>query len=403
MSLQASFTAIPPCLRMALSSWGGSSKTTLRILPEKTLYNDGETIVFHFPSSGVYDFANATLGMGINLTTNSTTITVSLPQGAAACIKRMELSAGGQTLYGGSSGQDWSTAWVYRHLLAQPGYQKSSSRAAYEYPSVTYPTAGPYQLQALIPEVHALAFKNLRFAPVGAFPQDMQLRLTLDIVNRLPPTSNVTYNSVSPVLYLQKWVFPEAFNPELVLARALETSVFSVALEQFIVNQSPAQTSGLVSFPVATNSLDYLLALFKASTITPTNFFDSQYPTGATLAYDVNMVSTANWAINGPAESYMYTMQALDGGWNIGVDPQLSAASYNAAAGSGGRFCLLERFCLPKSTWEDASVSGLSTVGSTVPLHLNVQGSSASLTPVMIAIVTSLVQIARGRQVSVLM
>lgn len=402
MSLQQPFTPIPRCLSMALGVFQGASKSTMRILPEKTTYVDGETAVFSIPQ-GTFDGWNASLGMNFNITTAAVNVTASLPFGAAAVIKRMELTSGSGTIYGSGAANDWSTAWVYRHALAQPGYQAASSRKAYEYPSVQYAAIGTYTLPAIIPEVHALCFKNLRMLPTSAFPGQLQLKLTLDMASRIAPTANLTFNSLTPVLYMQKYNFPQSLSPEMVLERALESGVFQIAQEQFIVQQSSSQTSGTVNFSLATNSLDYLMYIFKSPSITNANFFFSQYPTGATLNFDVNSVPTSNWSIQNTAEAYMYTLQNLDGGWNIAVDPQMSIADYTGTIASNSKFIIVERFCLPKNSIEDASVSGLSTLGSTIPMHMNVQGSTSLLTPVGIAVVTSLIQLAAGRQCAVLM
>jgi hypothetical protein len=397
--------SLPKSLNFALSRFQSCSRDFIRITPNKTTYVDGETISFRLPQSGVIDLQSLAVMMNLTFRSGGTGGTFSFYGGQL--IRRLEVLAGGASI-GLAGCSDYGLAYMIRRRLMEPTYLNSisGSNNVYEIPSVTISsTAGANApaVDCMIADFLGIAGgeRGCRFLVLDAFPE-IEIRVTLDVANRVPLPTAATFLQVNEVyMILSRYTFEDKLLHNL-LASRLSQGPLEIPFTNVTTFQGPSGT-GSISYPfsIAAQSIDYVAAAFRSATVTGATYYDLQAGgSGSTVQLTVNATPLSNWPL-ALRDAWWTTLEALDGhGLNVMVDPQVVSQT----VWQNSRFTLLHRFCMPAADALEArhSLTGLSTYGSTVPFTFEGRSITNTVVPLIVVFHTSTLELSQGKLVNVI-
>lgn len=395
--------SLPRVLNLSLNRYDKASRSIEKGSPiNKSTFADGETVLFKLPTSGVIDLHSLVLQCGTVFTGGATaaaTNTISYTLGQM--LRRFDIFIGGVQVWGASC-SDFSTAYLTRRALAEPGYMKTSSNALYDLISTTSPAANSTKtVQAIMADTPGLGSKNLRFLPMSAMGE-VELRFTFDASNRMTLPTAVTVTSHTPVLYYSKVAFEGGMYDQLVAAR-LQQGPLEIAVEAWgtYLGQSYT-TNGSLPMQIATQSLDYLIMGSKNGTLTNANYNDLVQPGTGSYQLFTNGTPVSNFPLSQAHEVWYATLEALDAhSGNISVDPNI----LTIGEFTGQKYIYMHRFRFPSTDSDEArhSISGLNSYGQAVPLELQIRGASGGpYQPWAVALYTSTIELSPGRMVAVI-
>lgn len=394
--------SLPKSLNMALSRFDKSSRQLCRLVPtNQTSFGPTDTTIFRLPTSGVLDLHSLSLIAQLTFTgtTGAAVVATGLQFTPGQLIRRLDILIGGVQVWGASC-SDFSTAYLARRLLAEPGYVKNSSGKAFEWVTAGSPAAGAsVSVPAMMADLPGLGSKNMRYLPLAAVGE-VEIRVTWDVNNRMYLPTATTCTAIVPQLNYTMKTFEGNLYDQMIASR-LQQGPLEVAFENWTYFQGVNFTTG-TSMPIsiATQSLDYLVVTQKEASITNTNYHDMKRA-GASSTYQITVNGTP--VSNVPladTEVYWATLEALDG---LGNNPLVDPAWASATEFLTKSFLYVHRFAFETAGDEGRHlISGLNSYGQTVPLVYQVAGASgSSYTPVAIAFHTSTLEIQPGRLINV--
>lgn len=378
---------LPNTLRLALSRFQMARPTTTVLLPtNKTSFSAYEITVFDMPRVPV-DLLSCTLSCDIGLSAATTAASTGSFY-LADLIKTMRVYIGG-VLVGHEMVSDYGLQYHLKRKWAEPAYKNKDSNAVYEYLPLTPNLAN----QAATITIQCsdilswLASRNMRIYPLDVL---QGMRIEVEWGNLQNRVNGLTSGTVS---YTPKMVFSTLEYKGAAYQTAVRSRLAGEGIEVAFDNATlyignTIQNSGEYQFVFAAQALDTLLITAQNPAITAANYFQTTAGANtATVQIYQNAVPLSNLPLT-VSDCWAVSMQALDGGSNVLVDPQVSSSTDFL----NNSFGLLARFDHPVqgSAERHSLITGMSTEGQTLPHRVlwNSVGATG-ITPVAIAWHTS--------------
>ena len=392
--------SLPKSLNMSLSRFDKTSKEIIRITSDKTTYLTNETTTYRFPSAGVLDMESLALFATLNLTANGSPTAAAFTFELGKLIRRMELIINGQVVWGDSL-TDFGLAYAIKKRLAQPDYSLESSTSSSLYDVVRATSPGTANATvgypAFIKDMPRF-FTNMRYVPLSAFGS-VELRVTWDLSRFAVPATVVAASAAiaSTHLLCARVNFAENMLDQLVASR-ISQAPLELASEAWTTMNGNAVSAGSISFPFTLNSqsIDYICSFLRPTTAAGATYYDTDSGgADATWQLLIGGVPQSSHRLTVPEVYYATVIDAMDGGGNILVSPQLGST---VSDWQNKNFVYAHRlkFLGADGYENDRLVSGMSSYGQNVPMAVEATISDNNQVPHVVIIHTRTFELSGG-------
>lgn len=420
---------LPQSLSTGLSRYQQSSKQRIRLLPVgATTFAPGSEVVFKLPTSGVIDLHSLAMAFTMQVgATGSTTgsVTVGTPEFLSQLIERMDVNIGGHLigLNGVANyGDVYYLSRKYGLDADRSVFMDAFLEGKADFKIVDANVNKTVTNEGIISDfAHGLiAGSHVRYLPLSLLPE-------VSVTFRLAPKAK-WFNSATNASYISggSAIIDDAllmlknvrmmFNRidfedgmlEKMYAERLVSAPIQIGFTNYVWNQGEAFTSNTdFNTQISSQDIEQLFITLRPSdyTTNQANRYrftcgDSAY--GSSFQLLINGSPCNSWALN-PVDALVASQEAMGAVGSSDYAPYLAFNGNSASFSDWATnvFSYIHSFTLGLSAEERRHLlTGISTYGSNVPLSVSITGVTDTVRPVVMAKLTSILEVSAGKQVT---
>lgn len=414
--------SIPRSLSVNLQKFQAAQCVASRVNADRSTYSSSGVVSFTLPTVGVLDLSSLAMAFDWYVVTgaNPANTVVTTPF-HANIIRRMEISAGGQSLTLGSL-NDYG--FVYHMIRGWTSNKmRNDSAQILRDGNITFSDSAANTTNyypATITDWLGLAGSptDVRFLPLDLLPP---LTITLYLHNStrwftsaLPAGASAEIQNVRLNMLIHQFennLLSNLWNDRL------QKGGIQFCYQDVRYYEGSTTTSTAVQYTASVNStsIDYVITAFRPSTYDTTpadalksNCGNTTLPSGTTRNNDlaVNQLMLNGMPLSSmplsPADVLALNAASLNGIGNALYAPDFGAVNSTYNDFKNNYFALIHRCEVPTTPEDGAFVSGVNTYGQAIPIDLQHSGGDASSRkPYIIVVCKNILELGAGKQVMV--
>ena len=404
---------IPSSLAVNLKSFQKTSQNFVRVNSDRTAYPSASMVSFRLPQSGCVDLDTLHFTGELSVS-HGAVVTLTTPPTNFCMFRRVEVMIGGYALGSACSDFGFSTYLLKAYTnnkMRQDYLQGMGSEGSVVVSSINGTVSFPLAWS------DGIGFLNcsqlIRYLPLSLIPEVIinvylhdRSRWTVEDNSAIAASTFVLQNM--RIQYMN--ISSEGSLIENLWASRLSQAPIVIPFQdiKYYEGSSTSATANTFTLQVSGTSLDYLVATYRVA----------DYDTVAanrltcTAGNNVNTVTSQIFVNNQPLQSYqctpidalMVTSASLGGSGNQFFAPDAGGLANTFAGFRDTFFALIQRLEFPTEDTTDPRgwLTGLNTMGTSVPVDLVLQGANTTgRKPVIIVVGKGLLTIGAGKQISV--